>query len=294
VPRYLSPSELFPAGVVGLTTRFVELSSGLRVRVVEADEGKTSSAPPVVLLSGWGCSAYLYRHNLPALAAAGLRAIAVDLKGQGGSDKPLDPHEYTLDSLVAHTLDVLDALGAERAMLVGLSLGGAIATRVALAAPARVRKLALLDAVGLGRVRLVGWLRFFPAVLDPLLPYLARRWMFAAALRAAYGILRSPSAADVDQYFAPARDPAFVRSLFSLLREVDWRPLTPAEVRRLSMPVLAIFGTRDRLVSPREMETILRHAPDARTDLIADAGHAVAEEAPEAVNRALVPFLLGP
>lgn len=286
--HFLAESEIFPAGVAGITANFLALRSGLRVRVVEAG---AAGAPPVVLLAGWGCSAYLYRKNLPALAAAGFRGIAVDLKGQGLSDKPLAPEAYTLDSLAAHVLDILDALERPEVMLVGLSLGGAIAMQVALRAPERVHKLALLNAVGLGPVRLVAVARALPAALGALLPHVARRWMFALALRAAYGTLARPTARDVDEYHAPARDPAFVRSLWSLLREVDWQPRTPAELARLTMPVLVIAGTRDRLVSPHGVEARARAMPRARALLIAGAGHACAEEAPAAVNRALVDFL---
>jgi pimeloyl-ACP methyl ester carboxylesterase len=225
------------------------------------------------------------------LAAAGLRAIAVELKGQGASDKPLGRGEYTLESLAEHTLHVLDALALPSAMLVGLSLGGAIAARVALAAPARVRKLALLDAVGLGPVNVVRWVRLLPRAVEPLLPRLARRWMFGVALRAAYGTLGAPTERDVDEYFAPACDPAFVRSLWALLHEVDWRELTPAEVRRLAMPLLVVFGTHDRIISPAHLERVLREAPHARTVLVPGAGHAITEEAPDAVNRALIEFL---
>jgi 3-oxoadipate enol-lactonase len=250
-----------------------------------------AAAPAVVLLAGWGCSAYLYRKNLQPLAEAGLRAIAVELKGQGESDKPLGAGEYTLDSLAAHTLDVLDALELPSAMLVGLSLGGAIAARVALRAPERVNKLALLASVGLGPVRLVRGVRMLPIALGALLPRLTRRWMFRVALRAAYGTLAEPTERDVDAYFAPASDPAFVRTLWAQLHEVDWRELTPAEVRRLAMPLLAIFGTHDRIIAPHRAEQVLREAPHARIIRIPGAGHAIAEEAPEVVNRELVDFL---
>jgi pimeloyl-ACP methyl ester carboxylesterase len=255
---------------------------------VEAGE---IASPAVVLLAGWGCSAYLYRKNLQPLADAGFRAIAVELKGQGESDKPLGTGEYTLDSLAEHTLDVLDALALPSTMLVGLSLGGGVAARVALRAPERVHKLALLAAVGLGPVRLARWARFFPAAIGAALPPLTRRWMFRVALRAAYGTLDSPTEHDVDEYFPPARDPAFVRTLWALLREVDWRELTPTAVRRLTMPLLAVFGTHDRIISPHRVEQVLGEAPRARIVRIPGAGHAIAEEAPEAVNRLLIEFL---
>jgi pimeloyl-ACP methyl ester carboxylesterase len=291
--RYLPDDQYYPAGVDGVAARFVELRSGLRVRVVEScSEGRREGGETVVLLAGWGCSAYTFRKNIRALGERGARVLAVELKGQGASDKPVGEGEYTTRALVSHTLDVLDALGLEHASLVGHSLGGLVAARLALAAPERVSRLALIDPVGFGSVRLVRLARLFPEAMGPLLPRVAaRRWLFALALRCAYGSLGRPSAHDVDEYFAPALDPAFVRSLWSLLHEVDWRLLTPGELRQLKMPLLVIFGTEDRLVSPWGAQRMADEAPDARTILIPGAGHASVEEAPDAVNALLGAFL---
>src|SRR4030081_2037048 len=119
----LSPGEMFPAGDPAYRVSFPRLRSGLKVRVVERGDPKS---PPVVLVHGWGCSVYVFRRNMPAIAAAGFRAIAVDLKGRGWSDKPIAGDEYTIDSLVEHLRDILDALELERPALVGHSLGGSL------------------------------------------------------------------------------------------------------------------------------------------------------------------------
>ena len=286
--RFLAENEIYPAGVEGVAARYVCVASGIRVRVVEGGPEKGEAA---VMLPGWGCSAYAFRKNIGALAERGVRAIAVELKGQGGSDKPLGEGEYTVESLTRHTVEVLDALEIEGASLVGLSLGGLVAARVALEAPDRVKRLALVDSVGFGRVRLVGLARLFPAAMGPLLPRVAGRWAFGIALRAAYGSLGRPTARDVDEYFAPARDPAFVQTLWALLHEVDWRLLTRDELRRLTMPLLVIFGRKDRLVSPRDVERLVREAPRGRAVFIDGAGHASPEEAPDEVNAALAEFI---
>lgn len=272
-----------------MAARVVGLPSGVSVRVVESgpEEGEA-----VVMLPGWGCSAYAFRKNVGALGERGVRVIAVEMKGQGGSDKPLGEGEYTVESLTEHVLEVLDALEIEKATLAGLSLGGLVAARVALEAPERVSRLALFDPVGFGRVRLVGIARLFPVGLGALLPRVAaRRWAFALALRGAYGSRGRPSARDVDEYFAPARDPAFVQTLWALLHEVDWQLLTTDELRRLTMPLLVIFGCEDRLVSPRDAERLVREAPNGRALFIEGVGHASPEEAPDEVNAALVDFL---
>jgi len=288
-PRFLAESEVYPAGVEGITARFIRLSSGLRVRVVESGP---EGGEPVVMLPGWGCSAYAFRKNIGVLGERGAKVVTVEMKGQGESDKPLGEGEYTVASLTGHVLEVLDALGVGSATLVGLSLGGLIAARVALKAPERVKRLALLDPVGFGEVRLVRLARLFPAGMGGHLPgAIARRWTFALALRGAYGSRGRPSARDVDEYFAPARDPAFVRALWALLHEVDWRLLTADELRRLTMPLLVIFGREDRLVAARDVERLVRDAPCGRVLFIDEVGHASPEEAPDEVNAALTEFI---
>src|SRR5215212_3534347 len=98
---------MYPAGVEGVAARFVTLATGLRVRVVEAG---AEDATPVVLVPGWGCGAWVFHETLLPLAAAGFRAIAVELKGHGFSDKPASASEYTIESMRGHLIDVLDAL----------------------------------------------------------------------------------------------------------------------------------------------------------------------------------------
>ncbi|HEU4586016.1 MAG TPA: alpha/beta fold hydrolase [Gemmatimonadaceae bacterium] len=289
-PLFLPESDIYPAGIAGVKARFVSLPSGIRVRVVESgpEEGE-----PVVMLPGWGCSAYAFRKNVGELGERGARVIAVEMKGQGWSDKPLGEGEYSVEALTANVIEVLDVLEVATATLVGLSLGGLVATRVALRTPERVRRLALLDPVGFGRVRLVGLARLFPANVGGVLPRIAaRRWAFALALRGAYGSRARPTARDVDQYFAPARDPAFVQTLWAQLHEVDWRLLTTAELRRLTMPLLVIFGSEDRLISPLDAERLACEAPRGRAMFVDGVGHASPEEAPDEVNAALAEFIL--
>ncbi len=126
---------MFPAGRPDLLMRYLHLASGLRVRAVECgDEG----APLILMLPGWGCSAYVFRENLAPLASAGFHAVAVDLKGHGLSDKPRSPQEYRLESMRLHVSQIIDALGSRDVMLTGLSMGGALAAHVAASDSGRV------------------------------------------------------------------------------------------------------------------------------------------------------------
>src|SRR5882762_10583806 len=177
----LSPDEMFPAGDPAYRVSFPRLRSGLKVRALERGDPES---PAVVLVHGWGCSVYVFRRNMPALADAGFRVIAVDLKGHGLSDKPIAPDEYTIDSLVEHLRDILDALQLERPALAGHSLGGSLIYHFAARYRDRARCLGLLSPVGLSGVPLMWLYRFLtPAALMPILRQVKPRVVVKRALK---------------------------------------------------------------------------------------------------------------
>src|SRR5919197_511031 len=93
---------------------------GIELGVLDEGEGH-----PVLLLHGFPDSARLWRHQVPVLAAAGMRTVAPDLRGFGESERPEAVEDYTLARSVADMLAVLDALGIERASVVGHDFGAA-------------------------------------------------------------------------------------------------------------------------------------------------------------------------
>jgi 2-hydroxymuconate-semialdehyde hydrolase len=294
LPRRLAADAVFPAGWPGLAARMVTLADGLRVRVVEPEDDAAAGAPTIVFVHGWACSVYSFRHNLLDVARAGFRAVAVELRGHGESDKPTDASGYSLHAMGRHLVDVLDALGVKRAVLVGHSMGGAVAVRAALDAPERVRGLVLLAPVGFGTIDLMWLVRLAtPRPVAPVLPYVVPRAAVAVALRLAYGRHGRASARDVDEYWAPTRAPAFVRAMRRLLHAFEWAPGRKEELQRLHVPTLVLFGTRDRLVRPSSAEVYVACAPQARLELVADAGHVLPEEVPAIVNAAIVRFAAG-
>ncbi|MBE7189902.1 alpha/beta fold hydrolase, partial [Jatrophihabitans endophyticus] len=104
------------------------------------DDSSDPDAPVVLLLHGLASDADTWDRVVPLLAGRGLRPVALDLPGHGGSDPA---GSYLLEDLADEVLAFLDAAGVARATLVGHSLGGAIAMTVADAAPDRVRALVL-------------------------------------------------------------------------------------------------------------------------------------------------------
>lgn len=280
----LSPEEMFPAGHPELRVYFARLASGLRVRVVEA--GNVDS-PSVLFLPGWGCSTYVFRETLGPIAAAGYRAIAVDLQGHGLSDKPESAASYTLASMRGHVIDILDTLGLYQVRLAGLSMGAALAAHVAAELPERVLKVVLVSTVGFDGVPGLNLFQSTtPASAIPILPRIATRAVLRIMLNGVYGKLRPFTARDVDEYWAPTQFPGFTRAMRHLLHEFPWTAAFPM----LTMPCLVITGASDHLARRGTVEARVRVCPSMELMVVPGAGHVVFDEAPDLVNSAMVDF----
>ena len=119
--------------MVEIAHRTVE-ANGIRIHLAEAGSG-----PLVVLCHGFPESWYSWRHQLPALAEAGYHAVAPDMRGYGQTDRPKAIESYTLFHLVGDMVGVLDALGAEKAVIAGHDWGAPVAWHAALFRPDRFR-----------------------------------------------------------------------------------------------------------------------------------------------------------
>ncbi|MFD0318928.1 alpha/beta fold hydrolase [Streptomyces flavalbus] len=127
------------AHVKDFTHRLVPSPAG-RIHLVEQGTG-----PLVLLVHGFPESWYSWRHQLPALAAAGYRAVAVDVRGYGRSSRPADPAAYRMLDLVDDNAHVVHALGEESAVVVGHDWGANIAANSALLRPDVFRAVGLLS-----------------------------------------------------------------------------------------------------------------------------------------------------
>ncbi|BFV61087.1 alpha/beta hydrolase [Kitasatospora sp. CMC57] len=118
--------------------RFVQ-SNGIRMHIAEQGEG-----PLVVLLHGFPETWYSWRHQFAALAAAGYHVVAPDQRGYGQTDRPEAVEQYSQLHLAGDIIGLLDALGAEQAVLVGHDWGAQVAWNTALLRPDRIRGVAAL------------------------------------------------------------------------------------------------------------------------------------------------------
>jgi len=277
---------MFPAGEPAYRVSFPRLRSGTKIRVVERGD---PASPPVMLVHGLGCSAYTFHRNMPALSEAGFRAIAVDLKGHGLSDKPLARDEYTIESLVEHLRDILDALGLERPALAGHSLGGSLIYHFAVRYPERAQCLGLLSPVGLRGLPLMGLYRFLtPAVLTPIIRQINPRVIVKLALMRVYGKRGHFTERDVEEYLAPSQFPEFSVAMRELLHSYDWNAAAHRQLVVVNLPAVALWGSRDHMMPDDGMGIFTRLLPQIVLRAISDAGHIITEETPDEVNEGLI------
>ncbi len=121
------------------TPRFIQ-TNGIRMAVYEQGTGQ-----PVIFLHGFPDLAYSWRHQLPALADAGFRAVAVDQRGYGNTDCPFESSDYRIETLIADIRGLLDNLQVERAIFVGHDWGALLLWHMALVAPERILRQVILN-----------------------------------------------------------------------------------------------------------------------------------------------------
>jgi pimeloyl-ACP methyl ester carboxylesterase len=258
--------------------RLVEVD-GYRVHVVEAGSG-----PAIVLVHGFGGHTVSWRRLMPLLARDH-RVIAVDLKGFGYSERRADIGLSHGDQ--ARMLrGLLDALGIERAVFVGHSMGGAVVQRFAAIYPERASALVLAASVaGDERYR-----RAVPpgAVLRPLLPVLAG--LAARRLFAMSFYDRSHATPELfEEYLRPARIRGSMDGLLRMMR--DTAGDGAIDHARISQPVLLLYGTDDRVVPVGVGQRLRERLPQARLVTVDRAAHLLVDERAEDCERAIRDFL---
>jgi pimeloyl-ACP methyl ester carboxylesterase len=277
----LPEAQLFPAGTE-FTARYLQVD-GTRIRYIDVGRGA-----PVVFLHGLGASMYAWRRNLAAVAAAGFRVIAFDNRGFGLSDKPPAPYDNAAYARLAIAL--MDSLRLTDAVLVGHSMGGAIAAQVAIEYPARVRGLVLVGSAGLGaREPLLFRVARWP-VLGPAALALRGRGFTARLLRSTYFDPGKVTEADVDQYYAPVAQPEYGRALRGVLQQFRFTALE-GRLDRIAAPTLVLWGEEDRWVPMGLGRALAAGITRSAFVSVPHAGHSVQEEAPDEVNHLVIRFL---
>jgi pimeloyl-ACP methyl ester carboxylesterase len=235
--------------------------------------------PPVVLLHGIGRSLEDWAEQHELLADQ-FRVCSVDLPGFGESDLLTEP--YSLLALARSVLDFLDAIDLrEPAHLVGNSLGGAVAMRLAVDAPDRVRSLTLVDSAGFGREVTIA-LRLL--AIRPLGEFLLRRPNRTNARRVVRGLFYDPAFVTeerIEHALKLARRPDGALAMLGTGRSLgtfrgvrpEWRAELLELVAAGSVPTLIVWGDRDLILPVAHLAAARRLLPNARTHLFPDTGH---------------------
>lgn len=270
-------------GSAGAPGEFIDVD-GVRMHYVEVGEGE-----PLLLVHGLGASTFSFRYVIPELAPR-FRVVAVDLKGSGYSARPATS-DYSLTAQADLLRRFMDRLQIERAAVVGHSMGGAVAMRLALRYPERVSRLVLVDSAGdheLERGRtLARVVRPFFAI--GVVFTLQRRWFRRLSRRSAVHDPAQVTPEALEGYFRPTRIKGHARALASFT--VDRARDEPLALERIAQPTLVMWGEHDRWLPPRRGDELARRIPNARLLIIRGAGHLPLEEQPDVCNLALLEFL---
>jgi pimeloyl-ACP methyl ester carboxylesterase/putative sterol carrier protein len=299
--RAFLEGRLAVRGNLGLALRLESLFEPLAPRPPEAPEDRTVSAQglpvslleagrgePVLLLHGLGATKASFLPTLLALARD-YRVVAPDLLGHGDTAKPLA--RYDAATYARFALSLMDALGIERAHLIGNSLGGRVALEVAMTAPDRVQSVtALCPAVAfLKRRALVPFVRLLRPELGAL-PHRIPHRLVVRSIRAMFARPeRLPASwyeAGADEFLRVFRSARARAALYASMRHIYLDP--PAGERgfwrrleRLEAPALFLWGDRDRLVPAGFARHVGRALPAARSVVLEECGHVPQFEHPE-------------
>jgi pimeloyl-ACP methyl ester carboxylesterase len=290
------------------TTRLA-LSTGVTLKVAL---GGPADAPPIIFLHGFPESHRTWRHQMANLAAD-YRVVAPDQRGFGGSDKPIPVDAYKANCVVEDMIALADALGIEGFTLVGHDWGGAAAWLAALRHPDRVERLVIVNAPHP--------LIFQRSLIDD--PAQRAASQYINAFRAP-GIEAAIKAMGLDAFFEKSFGPHVDLRLISPAERVayieDWaqpgtltamlnwyrasamkvpedgerahKPLwTMAPFPKLKMPVLVVWGLKDKALLPIQLDGLDKVVGDLRIVVEQDAGHFMPWEKPETVTMAIRDFL---
>lgn len=256
-------------------------ANGIATNYHDVGEG-----PPVLLIhgSGPGVTAYAnWRLTMPALGRH-FRVVAPDMVGFGETERPAG-YRYSMSNWVAHALGLLDALGVERAHVIGNSFGGALAIALAIAAPERVGRLVLMGSAGTA----------FPITegLDAVWGYTPS----IANMRALLDVFAFDRALVNDElaklrYEASAR-PGYQEAFASMFpaprqRWVDSLASEEARVRALPHETLLVHGREDNVIPLASSLRLFELIPNAQLHVFGRCGHWTQIEHAERFNRLVI------
>lgn len=251
----------------------------------------TGSGDPLVLISGLGYGLWMWRKMIPGLAER-RQVIAFDNRGAGQTDKPDGP--YNVQMMAEDTAGLMDALGIQSAAVMGHSMGGFIAQQLALGRPDLVDKL-ILSATNFGGPRHV------PVTAEAMAVIMDRSGDPVDVVKRGIAIACAPGFAQahpevVEELIAyrlgnpvpPAQYQAQTAVGLGLLSE---EACFEHRLEGVHSPTLILFGEHDKVVPPANADLLAAKLPNARVEILSNAGHIFPIEQPEAAVSAVLDFL---
>lgn len=267
--------------------------AGCATRVLELE----GDGPPLVLFHGYADSADTWRQTLDRLARAGRRAVAVDLPGFGTADRlDSDPILPQLDAFALAVVRYASGRSREPVIAVGNSLGGCVVLRLAERHGERLAGVVGVAPAGLEMTRLLSLVQRDPVLRTVVaLPTPVPAFLLRAAVARLYRQLALSAPDRVDpavvanftfHHRRRARVAQYLDTAHRLMPELRH----PYALERIGVPVLLVWGDKDRLVFPRGAQQVLDVVPDARLELLAGVGHCPQVEASERFTELLLAF----
>jgi len=273
------PERLVDAG--GIRTCFVQ---------------RGSTGPEILLLHGFGSSTYTWRKNLDELGKFA-RVTAIDIKGFGLTEKPRDG-KYNEAAYARHVLATMDALKLRKPVIVGNSMGGGIAARVALEHPDRCSGLILVDAVRpfsridfeAGGVDTTKFRGRSSILAVALVRSLLTRERLRGMLESVYEGREPVTEEMVDAYFVPTTIEGAPEALLSMMNPPP-DTARPVPFSTLKCPVTILWGRQDNVIPLAAGEALARDIPKAEFLVWDGAGHLPHEDDPARFHDLVRSFL---
>jgi len=262
---------------------------------------------PVILVHGFPELAYSWRHQIPALAASGFRALAYDQRGYGASSHPEPVDAYRLEVLVGDLIGLADALRIDRFALVGHDWGSIVAWTAAVLHPDRITRLVSLN------VPYRGWYNGFPS-LEYIRDHAADRFgyvlsfqepgraeaAFAADparwLRGFYGAVAANPGFQTDEEFSVYVEAFVAHGIagpLNFYRNLERNADFAASHANapVTIPVMMVAADADPILPQALAVGMERWIPDMRVETITQCGHWTQQEQPDEVSRLLIDYL---
>jgi pimeloyl-ACP methyl ester carboxylesterase len=246
----------------------------------------------IFLLHGFASSTYTWKDVAPRLNRAGFRVVALDMKGFGWSDKPLDA-KYDPATLAAEVAVFFKAKNLGRVVFVGNSLGGAIGLIVTLQHPRLISRLILIDAARPQAKTF--WRRVASLPLAGLVLRLTfGRWAVWDSLDEVYHDPKKVTYELVKAYYDRLRTEGALEAQRAVLNSIHEIKPYYARAREIKVPTLIIWGASDKWVPVKVGRKLNKSISGSRLVILKNCGHVPQEECPAQTARLIVDFITSP